>query len=389
MKKESLINNIIYIFLKFLYVFVFFPKYIQILLLILLIIIIIRENQFKIVISKEVIPIFLVGLLNVVSIIFNLTGEHEVNRIFAAFNTSLLWIFCAIIYSYVNTHSLDKTRIQKYSFVNISILVFFALLMIVLSKFGINDVVFLSRHLTRQDYLYGISSRRLKAFLLYDNLVSQMFFLSFPFAYSYVEKYNNRFFQFVFLILSFLPVIMCKSRTGLVLCILTIGLLFPKAIAANKKVEQMIYIFYGVIIMAFLSIYYRGLFNKINELFYARQGSNNARTNIYMKSIEKTFTTSPIIGCGIKDMIGDYPYGSHCTYIGLFYKTGIIGFFLGIKGILNTISPVIKLPLQYKIAAICLLFMMLTGDLDGENWLIILYGILYGSISKNKLDNIS
>ena len=117
MKKESLINNIIYIFLKFLYVFVFFPKYIQILLLILLIIIIIRENQFKIVISKEVIPIFLVGLLNVVSIIFNLTGEHEVNRIFAAFNTSLLWIFCAIIYSYVNTHSLDKTRIQKYSFV--------------------------------------------------------------------------------------------------------------------------------------------------------------------------------------------------------------------------------------------------------------------------------
>ena len=63
----------------------------------------------------------------------------------------------------------------------------------------------------------------------------------------------------------------------------------------------------------------------------AREGSNATRGNIYSASIEKAFAESPLIGMGIKDL-SPYdliPYGSHSTYVGFFYKTGIIGLIIG------------------------------------------------------------
>lgn len=379
-EKESLVNKLIYIFMKYLYVFIFFNKYMQMGFIVFLILLIIKENKFKFNIAKEATPIFLVGIVNIISIIFNLGGYHEKERIMAAFNTAFLWCACGIVYSYVRTHNFNKDKIQKYMFLNIGILTTLSVIMIVLTKMGYSRVTILSRNLMRTDWLYGDKSLRFRGFLLYDNLVSQMYFLAFPFAYSYIETKGKPFLTFLFLIISTLPVIMCKSRMGIMLCVITICLLLPNTITKTKKSKQALYLLYTLAILVIIGVKYGSIYNKIYDLINGRMGSTNTRMNIYRTSINMALTKSPLIGCGIKDMIGSYPLGSHSTYVGLFYKTGIIGLLLGITGIIKVLIPIKKLPLQYKIAGLCLCLMLITGDLDGENWLILLFSILYGSL---------
>ena len=59
------------------------------------------------------------------------------------------------------------------------------------------------------------------------------------------------------------------------------------------------------IVYCLINIY--DILNIFQNLFNSRQGSNSARFLIYKKSIEKTLIESPIIGIGIKYMLGDFP----------------------------------------------------------------------------------
>lgn len=59
----------------------------------------------------------------------------------------------------------------------------------------------------------------------------------------------------------------------------------------------------------------------------SREGSSETRMQLYAHSVEKAWSTGPIVGLGVKDL--DYrfaiPAGSHSTVIGAFYKSGMVG----------------------------------------------------------------
>lgn len=135
---------------------------------------------------------------------------------------------------------------------------------------------------------------------------------------------------------------------------------------------------------------FMGIFSSV--LSY-RGDSNSTRMMIYTKSINKFLAESPIWGCGIKEVISGtgLPYGSHSTYLGMFYKTGIVG---GVLYLLATAIAVVKLIIQkdntkFKIRiTFCFLIifaLMILEDLDGANWNIVIFMSLFAMNFRNKL----
>ena len=124
-------------------------------------------------------------------------------------------------------------------------------------------------------------------------------------------------------------------------------------------------------------------------MLLARAGSNLCRLTIYESSIKLTIERSPVIGMGIKDMLSTlpYPYGSHSSYIGYFYKAGILG------GIIYLCSFMIYAYKLFKwkkrdigdytlfICIMLMLIWMILEDLDGANWGICYAFILMGYTS--------
>jgi hypothetical protein len=70
--------------------------------------------------------------------------------------------------------------------------------------------------------------------------------------------------------------------------------------------------------------------NVINEILSLREGSSNLRRMIYITSIKEVIEQNIFLGIGYKERIENLfaiPLGSHSTFIGVFYKTGILGSF--------------------------------------------------------------
>ena len=102
------------------------------------------------------------------------------------------------------------------------------------------------------------------------------------------------------------------------------------------------------------------------------------RSAIYSLSINRTIDDSLLIGNGIKEIFNGYPLGSHSTFIGFFYKTGLIGTIVAITAFALLYIEFYRILRQeekviYLISAFCVLIFMMTEDLDGANWLLALY----------------
>ena len=88
-----------------------------------------------------------------------------------------------------------------------------------------------------------------------------------------------------------------------------------------------------------------------------------------------TLDNSPVFGMGIKDLIdsGSIPYGSHSTYVGLFYRTGFLGIVLFAAVLFACFGEIVKLgnlrliDLLWVFSA--LLFVAFE-DVDGVNWVL-------------------
>ena len=101
-----------------------------------------------------------------------------------------------------------------------------------------------------------------------------------------------------------------------------------------------------------------------------------------------------MIGIGIKYMLGDFPYGSHCTYIGIFYKTGLFGTLLFVIGIAmmciniwNNISNKETGRLAY-IMILSYFGLLIFSDIDASNWVLSLAFICYGLLNNRNFTSI-
>lgn len=375
-------NDNIYKYLKYLFLIIIFPKYIQMIPILIITIGLILKNKGKLYIDKTIAPFIIYSLFHLFSIIVNSLNDVELSRIIAAINTSLLWLFGSIIFSYLKTEKIDKEQIDKLMYHNMLILIFLGIIMVLIKDTSYSNFSIFSRKLIGTDWLFGEQSQRFMAFMEYSNLVVLLYFIALPFSLSYVQQKKGKIFQLVFLILSMLPPILTNSRMGIILVAICFIAIFPQITSTNSKTKILFILYFGMILTILIFFFHQDLITKITKIITSRQDSTSMRSLIYKTSIEKTLTQSPFIGSGIKEYFNDYPLGSHSTFIGIFYKTGIIGSLIALVGFIRIYKKILSIKIkdniQYSISFLCLLIMLCIEDLDGANWLIILFFITIG-----------
>ena len=361
------------LFLTNIYLIAILPKEIQMLFILFLLVVLVIKKK-KIYIDKKMIPFFLIFFVHIIAIIFYVIINNDTSRIVAAINTASLWLIGGLIFSFIPNFNISKEELEKISFINISILICMAFIMMMLSFTHYSNISILSRSLIGEDWLNGIKDSRLLGFLEYSNLIVLMFFLLHPFAINYVKKKKSKVFQIVFLIMSIFPILLTNSRIGTILLALYLCFAVPQVISINKKSLMMISILMILFGSVYIIINNKTIIEKTNSIIHSRENSTITRNVIYSESIKKAMDKSPIIGLGVKEYLGNYPLGSHSTIVGLLYKTGIVGLILGLFGFSIIIIEYLKRKnWLITFSFLCLLASLIFEDLDGANWFVVLF----------------
>ncbi|WP_407656700.1 O-antigen ligase family protein [Lysinibacillus yapensis] len=251
----------------------------------------------------------------------------------------------------------------------------------------------LHRILYYSEWFGGKEVMRFVALMEYSNLIVLFFMFFYPLYSLFILELQYKLLKIPLLIIGLIPIFSTFSRSGYIIILiylLSIALLyFYRKMNCNLFISFISFLSACCIFIFMYTGFSQELFSVLNELLSAREGSNDSRTFLITESIRVTIENSPIIGMGIKttSSIG-YPLGSHSTFVGFFYKAGIIGFILSL--IIFTIIA-IKLLISkgnlthsiMKLSLLLMIPMFIVEDIDGSNWLIIFY-FIFASILINK-----
>ncbi|WP_396335365.1 PssD/Cps14F family polysaccharide biosynthesis glycosyltransferase [Clostridium sp.] len=148
-------------------------------------------------------------------------------------------------------------------------------------------------------------------------------------VYSCINIKSNKFRVFI-ICASYILVLATRSRTVIVALPLSIIIILAifyfndikQLIIKNKKIALAIFMLF--VIGLFTIVFRYGI---IDKFIFGREGSNNARMQIYKETIN-IFLQNKFIGSGYKIYLPnlDVPIGSHSTYLSVLMKTGLIGF---------------------------------------------------------------
>lgn len=360
-------------------------------ILILSIIFILFNLKRKIRFDKISITMISIGCIQLFSIfIATCLNVIESQRIFAGINTSLMWVIAGILIPIFSEkkYSVDKCGLA--ALLNILILLALILLAVICYNLNIQVTIF-GRSLYNPDYSTTGLPFRCNCFFEYTTLISYFVIINFLFAFRYIYKKGNLI-KFALYVIGFICIFFSKSRWGLLLYLLIIFFCIYKTIFVNflaRKKEYMVFIKLALIIMILLISPY--IIQSLVNSFNSRSDSNGMRFLIYKESIQTTIKNNILIGCGVKNMIGEYPLGSHSSIVGSFYKTGLIGFILFLYVYISLIVAAIK---KYKenfifsITLLSILLFMIFEDIDGTNWVMICFAFLISIITpKNNIKN--
>ncbi|MEJ9304699.1 O-antigen ligase family protein [Priestia megaterium] len=374
---------------------VILPKSLQLIALVLIIAMLINKRANK----GNIISLILLSYIIIYissSIINAIAFEHEFERLLAGLNTIAIWIIALIYFQVFLNNVLPIEKLKKIIFFN-----FFVLFCLYICTFimhnlmGMAEFKFMGNLLFSSSWYEGAEEIRFRGFLEYPNLVPLLSMMFVPFIFNYFSKAKFPYVKTLCLSVCILVMVNASlSRSGLVA--ICIGfLLFILNFFANKNIKVFIIVVSFLLALALSVLYFFNGFGAIQDAFSqlatAREGSNMTRGNIYQSSIKRAFEYSPLVGMGIKDVspYDNLPYGSHSTYIGFFYKTGFIGFFIGLvlfvfinlkvylQSKLYFTNNTIRL-FVYMFFAISL--MITFEDIDGSNWLLVFYFSILGII---------
>ena len=384
---------------QYLWVIILLPKALQFMVYFGLLGLILLKKQ-KVQIRPA--TIFIVGgsFVQIISIIRQcIITDPSMSRVAAALNTSLIWVLGAVFYTIFATTEPDEeflNKIIKAIKINLIILVGLWLFSLIspVDSFSIAGHTW---QLRRMDYLSSGITKRFSA--LTETVLGPSHILSFSLPLLFFDKQNkNRFITFGIILASYIAVFATHSRMGALCCAAMVLIYFRWYIKNSHpgKLEQIFdaAVILGVIILIIL--FRQELWSKVIGLFNARAGSNDARFSIYRLSLQKMWDTSPLIGCGIKNMITmgngyQFPYGSHSMYIGFLYKVGIIGTILYLTGFVHILVNIWnglhsnKNRLGILLIILCYFGFLIFADLDGSNYVLISVFSVWGILSNQKL----
>ena len=395
-------NNTNYFDLTFIFglfwIFVLLPKFLQLFGLIFILFFTIYKVDRQIKIPSVMYGFIAYFVVHFLSIFINFAVYgSEISRVVAALNTDLIWLIAVYYFSLVyNGYCyVNLKRVFKYCYFNILILFCVYLISKIIN---VGQVVFYDgRQLWTFDYVNQVEETRFVGLFEYSALVGFFVILQFPFANFYALTCKRRAFSYCLLnIIAIVVVMATNSRMPVVILILEMAVSFVYFINQNYR-RYSIIIFSVVIIIFSLLIAFRleELWTSFINVLSSREGSNNTRIRVYLMSLSLVFDKSPIIGMGIKYMVDDIPLGSHSTYIGFIYKSGVVGTIFAIVGFISIFCKLIRRYksnrncLQLYLIFIFILFLLMFSleDIDGADWLIIYFFIIMAIYCSGKFQS--
>lgn len=374
----------------FFWLLIFFPKPIQLFLLATYFLTLVL--YYGISISNDLffeLQAIYLGIYGV-SIIFNCFAEpHETSRIIATINTWLVNCISLGVYStFKKNVSVNSEKLSKTCLFNLAVLIVLAVLF--LTYPGIKNLSIMGHAIYGGDWLNGDYSERFLGFFDYSNMV--VFAVLFFYSVSFKTISNSFILTTLLTTGAAIAIYVSHSRSGLILflviVILQIVTVKEKVLEFIKKNKMLIVGITAILVLIFGILNFQTLQNWVNGMIQIRSGSSEMRVQIYRLSIQRMLDRNPIIGMGIKDMLGNsgFPYGSHSTYIGAFYKTGLVGGTIYTISIVWVFVQVLRAnnanntDFISKVSILSILILMIFEDIDGTNWAEVIFYILMSQI---------
>ena len=383
---------------KFLWIIVLLPKPVQLCCFGVIATVMIRKCNGMCKINRDsvIFSFLLPNILFVIAIISSaIMRSHDIYRIFAAINTCLITFIAVMFYNIYLNVKINYEKISQYMLINFLIL---CAIWVLYKVLGLQEPSILGRTIGGEDLIYGIQTSRFLAYLEYANLVVYFIIYTFSISIFYVYKHFNKALYLVYCLCPLWIVMATNSRTGfpiaVVISFVAIGVKFFDRIYSYYAKNRFLFLIAMMTLLVVLVILFRAsIIDILIDALAKREGSNNTRMTLYILSIRKMLEESPIIGCGIKDLWNNYPYGSHSTFLGMFYKTGILGGVIFLCGMVVTTFNIFKMEIFtkeffiLKMAYYCLILLSILEDLDGTDWNIVLFMIFLAVFKKQSLRN--
>lgn len=284
------------------------------------------------------------------SVLYRLFVSGSFQSVGATVNTLLMWLIGMIIYSYYIQQELDLKMIYKYCFINLNILIFLAVLFLLRNQlhFVQNISMFGNKLFSEPSWTNKGLKYRLFAFMEYPTNVATFYCINIGGAINYIFlKYTSALKRISYALLAILPVYLSDTRSGIIASIFVFGMVIFFSI--DKRKYRKMFILLTILILIPLVVFaHHDIQSIFTSMIQSREGSSGTRLRLYSTTLEKVLSESPIIGMGIKypnPAVFNLPYGSHSTYIGIFYRTG----FLGLATLLINFIYLIRISLQTMI----------------------------------------
>ncbi len=359
------------------------PKQIQIVFIGFILFILLRRGK----IYLDAISYFLIFYIVVylISIVYNLVQySYDTERTLATLNMLCIWVIALFFYLLYKSVQLELHEFNRIAFLNYSVLIGLWVISFLLSYLlGQDELRIFGKVLFYTEWFSGTDVLRFVGLMDYANLIVLFFMFFYPFFCMYANGFENKWLGRLVIVVGTLPIISTYSRSGYFIIMLGLLLFALAHVMSRLSIVVRGFVYCFVITTAILCIFYTNTIDYISmiflEVYNAREGSNDSRTYLMAESIRVAMDRSPLIGMGIKTVseLG-YPLGSHSTFVGFIYKTGIVGFIIGTAMFIVISVKLLFLKIgglgnlvKYFMFVLPIIFLF--EDLDGSNWLIVLY----------------
>lgn len=389
-------NDLDYFIFKWLWLIILLPKPVQLVVFITIIYLLISRNGYKVSFDYAAMAMCMLAVVHSFAILYNIAlFEPEFIRCIGAINTMLLWPVTALYVAYYRGAEINIFTIGKHCTRNLCIMLILALVAAVMYyAFQMEEFVLFGRKLFVTTYLTGDATIKFFGFNDFSNINLFYIMLNLMLSLPYLHQTKRSAVIGVLVIASF-EVFLIHSRAGM--CIFSVSVLFGFLDTVMRKYKNMLLLMIMLLGMMVVIVAYK----EINEAFtstivYGNEDSTLYRIELLTTSVIKTWDISPLCGMGIKEVFRPGEafvayLGSHSTYVGFFYKTGILGVILGAYIFIRMNLTSIKQSDKNKNIRMMLMFLVsfiilfAIEDIDGTNWSIFIYFTVLSILSNNTL----
>ncbi|HEO3315722.1 TPA: O-antigen ligase family protein [Streptococcus agalactiae] len=372
-----------------------FSKPMQLLLLLALIVLLICSSyneKMKFLNMAEIffIVFYIIYLTSI--LLHSLFKNPDFDRILAAFNSLIIGIVSLAFYHYYKNTTLELDKILKAFLFNGLILFFLGGTYYYCLHNNIQNISIFGRDLIGSDWINGMHTQRAMGFFEYSNLIIPITVVTNLYIYIYMKLRNYSIMTIgVVLLFTFILPIGSGSRAGIVAILAQMFILLLNTVVVKKKTIKFLLYILPFLLVIVMMLYFDNLLSIYYRIINLRSGSSESRFSLYKDTVNIVINSSLLFGEGVKELWlnSDLPLGSHSTYIGYFYKSGLLGLMNIVPGLLLIFTNIGRKAKQsafyYEIVGtlITLFSFFALEDLDGANWLIVFIFTVLG-ILENK-----